>query len=260
MSDTDFDFIIVGAGTAGCLLANRLTADARNRVLLIEAGRKDDYHWVHIPVGYLYCIGNPRTDWMFETQAEPGLNGRSILYARGRVLGGSSSINAMLYLRGQARDYDEWARLTGDDGWAWRNVLPVFKKSEDHWRGAAELHGAGGEWRVEQQRLSWEILDAFRDAALEAGVAKVEDFNTGNNAGSSRFEVNQRRGVRVSAAAMIAGIATYPPVEKRTSGRSRSRYQMAWGIETRSARASRSDARTPPSLTRKLGAARSVSG
>ena len=141
-----------------------------------------------------------RTDWCYRTEPEPGLNGRSILYARGRVLGGSSSINAMLYLRGQTRDYDEWARLTGDDGWAWRNVLPVFKKSEDHWRGATELHGTGGEWRVEQQRLSWEILDAFRDAALEAGVAKVEDFNTGNNAGSSRFEVNQRRGVRVSAA------------------------------------------------------------
>ena len=195
-----YDYVIAGGGTAGCVLANRLTADGRHRVLLLEAGGKDDWIWIHIPLGYIYCIGNPRTDWCYRTEAEPGLNGRSILYARGRVLGGSSSINAMLYLRGQARDYDEWARITGDDGWAWRNVLPVFKKSEDHWRGAAELHGAGGEWRVEQQSLSWEILDAFRDAACEAGVAKVDDFNTGNNAGSSRFEVNQRRGVRVSAA------------------------------------------------------------
>ena len=201
-----FDYVIVGGGTAGCLLANRLSADPRNTVLLLEAGGKDDWIWIHIPVGYLYCIGNPRTDWCYRTEPDPGLNGRSILYARGRVLGGSSSINAMLYLRGQARDYDEWARLTGDSGWAWRNVLPVFRKSEDHWRGADEFHGGrtldasgGHEWRVERQRLSWEILDAFRDAAVEAGIAKVEDFNRGDNSGSSRFEVNQRRGVRVNA-------------------------------------------------------------
>jgi len=207
MQTTDpFDYVIVGGGTAGCLLANRLSADPNHKVLLLEAGGKDDWIWIHIPVGYLYCIGNPRTDWCYKTEPDPGLNGRSILYARGRVLGGSSSINAMLYLRGQERDYDEWARQTGEPGWSWHNVLPIFMKSEDHWRGADEFHGAragqegaGHEWRVERQRLSWEILDAFRDAALETGIAKVEDFNRGDNAGSSRFEVNQRRGVRVNS-------------------------------------------------------------
>jgi choline dehydrogenase len=195
-----FDYVIVGAGTAGCVLANRLSADPDVSVLLVEAGGKDSWIWIHIPVGYLYCIGNPRTDWCFRTEPEPGLNGRSILYARGRVLGGCSSINAMIYMRGQARDYDEWARLSGDPRWAWDSVLPVFKASEDHWRGADDMHGAGGEWRVERQRLHWEILDAFRDAAEEAGIAKVEDFNRGDNAGSSRFEVNQRLGMRMSAA------------------------------------------------------------
>jgi len=213
-----FDFVIVGGGTAGCLLANRLSADPRNTVLLLEAGGKDDWIWIHIPVGYLYCIGNPRTDWCYRTEPDPGLNGRSILYARGRVLGGSSSINAMLYLRGQERDYDEWARHTGDSAWAWRNVLPVFKKSEDHWRGADEFHGGrtpdasdGHEWRVERQRLSWEILDAFRDAALETGIAKVEDFNCGDNSGSSKFEVNQRRGVRVNASKAFLRPAQHRP-------------------------------------------------
>ena len=202
-----FDFVIVGAGTAGCLLANRLSADPRNRVLLLEAGGRDDWIWIHIPVGYLYCIGNPRTDWCYRIEPDPGLNGRAILYARGRVLGGSSSINAMLYLRGQARDYDEWARLCGDPAWSWQSALQTFKYSEDHWRGANEFHGGrtpedapGHEWRVERQRLSWEILDAFRDAALEAGIAKIDDFNCGDNAGSSKFEVNQRSGVRVSSA------------------------------------------------------------
>jgi len=202
-----FDYVIVGAGTAGSLLANRLSADPDNSVLLLEAGGKDDWIWIHIPVGYLYCIGNPRTDWCYRTEPDPGLNGRSILYARGRVLGGSSSINAMLYLRGQGRDYDEWARQTGDPGWSWQSVLPVFKESEDHWRGADQFHGAriasdsaGHEWRVERQRLSWEILDAFRDAAAEAGIVKVDDFNCGDNSGSAKFEVNQRGGVRVSSA------------------------------------------------------------
>ena len=195
-----FDYVIAGAGTAGCVLANRLTADPNVSVLLIEAGGKDDWVWIHIPVGYLYCIGNPRTDWCFKTEPEPGLNGRVINYPRGRVLGGSSSINAMLYLRGQARDYDEWARLSGDSAWAWQNVLPVFMGVEDHWRGADEKHGAGGELRVEKPRARWEIIEAFRDAAIESGIPWTEDFNRGDNEGVSRFEVTQRSGVRWSAA------------------------------------------------------------
>ncbi len=196
----EYDYVIAGAGAAGCVLANRLSADPDVSVLLLEAGGKDNWIWIHIPVGYLFCIGNPRTDWCYKTEPEPGLNGRSILYARGRVLGGSTSINAMVYMRGQARDYDEWAELTGDPGWAWDSVLPVFKRSEDYWRGADEAHGSGGEWRVERQRLSWEILDRVREAAAEAGIEQIDDFNRGNNAGAASFEVNQRRGVRVSAA------------------------------------------------------------
>lgn len=195
-----WDYVIVGAGTAGCVLANRLSADPDVSVLLLEAGGRDDWIWIHIPVGYLYCIGNPRTDWCYRTEPDPGLNGRSILYARGRVLGGCSSINAMLYLRGQTRDYDEWARLANDPSWGWESVLPVFKRSEDFHRGADDAHGAGGEWRVERQRLSWEILTAFREAMAQAGIPKVEDFNRGNNEGAGLFEVNQRRGVRWSAA------------------------------------------------------------
>ncbi len=194
-----FDYVVVGGGTAGCVLANRLSQDPEVSVLLLEAGGKDDWIWIHIPVGYLYCIGNPRTDWCYHTEAEPGLNGRSILYARGRVLGGSSSINAMLYLRGQARDYDQWAELTGDASWSWREVLPLFKGSEDHWRGADDMHGAGGEWRVDQQRLRWDILDRFAEAAAQAGIPATGDFNRGNNHGGSKFEVNQRRGWRLNA-------------------------------------------------------------
>ena len=194
-----FDYVIVGAGSAGCVLANRLSADADVSVLLIEAGGRDDWIWIHIPVGYLYCINNPRTDWCYRTEPCDGLNGRSIIYARGRVLGGCSSINAMVYMRGQKRDYDEWAALTGDAGWNWDSVLPAFRKSEDHWRGADEAHGAGGEWRVEQQRLSWEILDAFRAAMIESGIPATDDFNRGDNEGAGRFEVTQRRGVRLNA-------------------------------------------------------------
>jgi choline dehydrogenase len=193
-----FDYVIVGAGTAGCLLANRLSADADVSVLLIEAGGRDDWIWIHIPVGYLYCINNPRTDWCYRTEPCDGLNGRSIIYARGKVLGGCSSINAMVYMRGQKRDYDEWAALTGDSGWAWDSVLPLFRRSEDHWRGANEAHGAGGEWRVEQQRLEWEILNAFRAAMVETGIPRTEDFNGGDNEGAGKFEVNQRRGVRLN--------------------------------------------------------------
>ena len=193
-----YDFVIVGAGTAGCVLANRLSVDPAVRVLLLEAGGKDDWIWIHIPVGYLYCIGNPRTDWCYHTEPCDGLNGRSILYARGKVLGGCSSINAMVYMRGQSRDYDAWA-AGGNPGWAWKDVFPVFKRSEDHYGGVSEIHGAGGEWRVEEQRLEWEILDTWRDAAEQCGIPKIADFNGGDNFGSARFQVNQRTGVRWNA-------------------------------------------------------------
>ncbi|HEX4858968.1 MAG TPA: GMC family oxidoreductase N-terminal domain-containing protein [Usitatibacteraceae bacterium] len=192
-----FDYVIVGAGSAGCVLANRLSADPDVRVLLLEAGGQDDWIWIHIPVGYLFCIGNPRTDWCYRTEPCAGLNGRSILYARGKVLGGCSSINAMVYMRGQAADYDRWA-AAGNPGWSWDDVLPVFKQSEDHYGGGSAIHGAGGEWRVEEQRLSWTILDAWRDAAEQCGIAKIADFNGGDNEGSARFQVNQRTGVRWS--------------------------------------------------------------
>jgi len=195
----EFDYIIVGAGTAGCVLANRLTRKPDVHVLLIEAGGKDDYLWIHIPVGYLHCIGNPRTDWLFKTEPDPGLAGRALIYPRGKVLGGSSSINGMIYMRGQVGDYDHWAAVTGDSSWRWEHVLPLFKASEDHHGGASATHGSGGEWRVERQRLSWAILDAFREAASETGIPKVDDFNGGDNTGCAYFEVNQRRGIRLNA-------------------------------------------------------------
>jgi choline dehydrogenase len=195
-----FDYIIIGAGTAGCVLANRLTRDKNASVLLIEAGGKDDYLWIHIPVGYLHCINNPRTDWLYRTEADPGLGGRSLIYPRGKVLGGSSSINGMIYMRGQSGDYDRWAEACGDDSWRWDAVLPLFRQSEDYHGGASEFHGAGGEWRVEKQRLSWKILDAFRDAAEQTGIPKVNDFNRGDNLGCAYFEVNQKRGIRWNTA------------------------------------------------------------
>ena len=230
MNDSTFDYIIVGAGTAGCLLANRLSADASKRVLLIEAGRRDDYHWIHIPVGYLYCIGNPRTDWLYQTEAAPGLNGRSLRYPRGKVLGGCSSINGMIYMRGQSRDYDHWAKVTGDTSWQWDNCLPYFKFHEDHYKGATPLHGekgvlpellqtntaqddhsanyfkvlkarqAGGEWRIDKQRLSWDVLESFSKAAQQAGVPASTDFNQGNNEGVGYFDVNQKNGWRWNTA------------------------------------------------------------
>ena len=192
----EYDYIIVGGGTAGCVLANRLTRDKDATVLLIEAGGRDDYVWIHIPVGYLHCIGNPRTDWLYNTEPDAGLGGRSLIYPRGKVLGGSSSINGMIYMRGQSGDYDRWAEVTGDSSWGWEKVLPLFRQSEDYYGGSSEKHGAGGEWRVEKQRLSWEILDAFRDAAQQVGIPNNSDFNGGDNAGCGYFDVNQKRGIR----------------------------------------------------------------
>jgi choline dehydrogenase len=194
-----YDYVIVGAGTAGCLLANRLSANSKQRVLLLEAGGNDDHLWIHIPVGYLYCIGNPRTDWCFSTDPCEGLNGRSLRYPRGKVLGGSSSINGMIYMRGQSRDYDHWAQVCGDDAWRWDACVPAFLRHEDHWRGTESMHATGGEWRVEQQRLRWDVLDAFAQAARQAGLPANDDFNRGNNEGVGYFEVNQRKGVRWNA-------------------------------------------------------------
>ena len=231
MSETTFDYVIIGAGTAGCLLANRLSMDASKRVLLIEAGRRDDYYWIHIPIGYLHCIGNPRTDWLYNTEPSDGLNGRTLRYPRGKTLGGCSSINGMIYMRGQSRDYDQWAQVTGDDSWRWEQVLPYFKQHEDYYKGADALHGAkgvptelldlqgrnantgtdlylklmrhhqtGGEWRIEKQRLRWDVLDAFAQAAVQAGIHATEDFNRGNNEGVGYFEVNQKKGFRWNTA------------------------------------------------------------
>ena len=194
-----YDFIIVGAGTAGCVLANRLSENPAHKVLLLEAGGKDTYPWIHIPVGYLYTLNNPRTDWCLKTEPEAGLNGRTLRYPRGKVLGGCSSINGMIYMRGQAQDYDLWRDL-GNVGWGWDDVLPYFIKSEDHSFIRNEFHGQGGEWRIERQRLKWPILDVFKQAAAQSGIPKTGDFNAGSNDGCGYFHVNQRRGLRVSSA------------------------------------------------------------
>ena len=194
-----FDFVIVGSGSAGSVLANRLSADPKNRVAVIEAGGPDNWIWFHIPVGYLFAIGNPRADWMFRTEPDPGLNGRSLAYPRGKVVGGSSSINAMIYMRGQAADYDRW-RQGGLDSWGWDDVLPYFRKHEDHFGGASDVHGSGGEWRVDQPRVRWDLLDSFREAAADAGIPLTDDFNRGDNEGCGYFHVNQKNGRRLSAA------------------------------------------------------------
>ncbi|HEY2051843.1 MAG TPA: GMC family oxidoreductase N-terminal domain-containing protein [Caulobacteraceae bacterium] len=198
-SEQSFDYVIVGAGSAGCVLANRLSADGRHRVALVEAGGRDNWIWFHIPAGYLFAIGNPRADWMFRTEPDPGLNGRSLAYPRGKVIGGSSAINAMIYMRGQAADYDRWRQM-GLDGWGWDDVLPLFLAQEDHIAPLGEHHRSGGEWRVEHPRMRWAILDAFAQAAEAAGIPPVPDFNGGDNFGAGYFQVNQKAGRRWSAA------------------------------------------------------------
>ena len=241
-----FDYIVVGAGTAGCLLANRLSADPRVRVLLIEAGSHDAYVWIHIPVGYLYCIGNPRTDWLFNTDPDPGLNGRSLRYPRGKVLGGCTSINGMIYMRGQSRDYDGWAAAVGDDAWTWRSCLPHFLRHEDHWRGADEWHAApgfdrrgrraGGEYRVERQRLSWQVLDAFALAAQQAGIPAQRRLQSrqqrgrgllrGQPAGRRALEREQGLSAPGAAPAQPAGVdrrARQPAAVRRRARAARAR-------------------------------------
>jgi choline dehydrogenase len=207
----EYDYIIVGAGSAGCLLANRLSADAGKRVLILEAGGNDNWIWFHIPVGYLFAIGNPRSDWCFKTEPEPGLNGRSLNYPRGKVIGGSSAINAMIYMRGQSADYDHWRQL-GLNGWGWDDVLPFFRRHENHFLGESAAHAIGGEWHIEAPRVRWDLLDAFRAAAEQAGIKSITDFNCGDNEGCCAFHVNQRRGRRVSAAR-----AFLKPVLKRAN-------------------------------------------
>ncbi len=217
MYQQQFDFIIIGAGSAGCLLAKRLTENRNVQVLLLEAGKQDNYLWIHVPVGYLYCIDNPRTDWRFRTVEEPGLNGRSLLYPRGKVMGGSSSINGMIYMRGQDADYERWAHETGDTSWSWLEALRRYIKFEDYHGGNNAWHRQGGEWRVERQRLKWDILEVFRHASQEAGIPFSDDFNRGDNFGVGYFDVNQRSGWRLNASrAFLKDAAKRPNLTLRT--------------------------------------------
>ena len=214
--DGDFDYIVVGAGSAGCVLANRLSADPKNRVLVLEAGGRDNWIWFHIPAGYLFAIGNPRADWMFQTEKEPGLNGRALNYPRGKVVGGCSAINGMISMRGQSQDYDHWRQL-GLTGWGWDDVAPVFRKLDNHFMGDTEHHGAGGEWRVEESRVRWDVLDAVIKAANEMGIPQTPDFNTGDNTGVGYFHVNQKRGIRMSAArAFLKPVLNRPNLKLET--------------------------------------------
>jgi choline dehydrogenase len=214
--DGDYDYIVVGAGSAGCVLANRLSAEPSRRVLVLEAGGRDNWIWFHIPVGYLFAIGNPRSDWMFQTVKEPGLNGRSLAYPRGKVIGGCSAINAMISMRGQMQDYDHWRQL-GLTGWGWDDVLPVFKRLDNHFLGETDLHGAGGEWRVERPRVKWDVLNAVERAATEMGIPVTPDFNRGDNFGVGYFHVNQKGGVRWSAArAFLKPVLKRPNLRLKT--------------------------------------------
>ena len=244
----DYDYVVVGAGTAGCIVANQLSADPRNRVLLLEAGGRDNWIWFHIPVGYLFAIGNPRADWMFRTESEPGLNGRSLAYPRGKVIGGSSAINAMIAMRGQAADYDHWRQL-GLSGWGWSDVLPLFRRMEDHFLGDSEHHGVGGGWRVEPPRVAWQVLTAVQDAAAEMGIPRSADFNTGDNEGSGYFHVNQRTGRRWSSArGFLKPALTRPNLRLETNvtverllfeGRAVTGIRFRQGGETRTVQARR---------------------
>ncbi|WP_085306545.1 GMC family oxidoreductase [Planktotalea arctica] len=197
---SEADFIIVGAGSAGCVLANRLSADPGNRVILLEAGGKDTNPWIHIPVGYFKTIHNPKVDWCYKTEPDPGLNGRSIEWPRGKVLGGSSSLNGLLYVRGQPQDYDRWRQM-GNVGWGWDDVLPLFKRSEGNERGASEFHNDSGVLSVSDMRIKRPITDAWIEAAQAAGHSYNPDYNGKDQEGVGFFQLTARNGLRCSAAA-----------------------------------------------------------